>query len=270
VIIETHLDQLRKMSVLIATPMYGGMCTGDFANSLSSLLELAGKYGLSIQFRHMVNESLIQRARNRLTYQFLSETECTHLMFIDADISFSPLDVISLMVQASGSSDKSVVCGVYPKKGIDWDQIRSAAEAGVAGESPEKLANLGASFAFDVALGAAKDFKINQPQEAKYAGTGFMMIQRRVFDLLKSTLKDQTYFDPIAGKDGDTVTAYFECEIDPDTRVYLSEDYTFCKRVHNAGEKIWICPWIKLAHVGTYIYQGSLSDFASAGLPVHK
>ena len=99
-----------------------------------------------------------------------------------------------------------------------------------------------------------------------------MMIQRRVFETLEPTLKDKTYFDPLAGKngDGETVTSYFDCEIDPETKTYLSEDYAFCKRVGDSGLRIWLCPWIKLGHVGTYTLRGGFADFAAAGMPVHK
>jgi len=40
----------------------------------------------------------------------------------------------------------------------------------------------------------------------------------------------------------------------------LSEDYWFCARVREIGLKIWICPWVKLKHVGMHIFTGSLVD----------
>lgn len=46
---------------------------------------------------------------------------------------------------------------------------------------------------------------------------------------------------------------------------YLSEDYKFCQDVSNFGMKIWLCPWIKLSHVGTYVFSGGLADMAVAG-----
>ena len=244
---------------MVAPPMYGGMCTGEFTNGLAGLFQLAGKYQLPIQFRYMVNESLIPRARNRLAHQFLTETDCSHLMFIDADIGFNPIDILTLSLHAA-DADRSVVCAAYPKKGIEWDQVKTAVENGAATDDPKKLASLGVAFPVDIGPGAVRDFAIDQPNEVKYAGTGFMMIQRKVFESLEPTLKDQTYFDPLAGQseDGETVTSYFDCEIDPDTKTYLSEDYAFCKKVGDIGLKIWLCPWIKLAHVGTYTFKVSL------------
>lgn len=43
---------------------------------------------------------------------------------------------------------------------------------------------------------------------------------------------------------------------------YLSEDYWFCKKVWELGLKVWFCPWMKMQHVGTYVFGGSLSDLA--------
>ena len=47
---------------------------------------------------------------------------------------------------------------------------------------------------------------------------------------------------------------------------YLSEDYWFCQKVQEAGLRTWICPWMKLQHVGTYIFGGSLPDLAQLGV----
>lgn len=46
---------------------------------------------------------------------------------------------------------------------------------------------------------------------------------------------------------------------------YLSEDYWFCQKLQEIGLKTWICPWMKLAHVGTMIFGGSLIDLAQLG-----
>lgn len=46
---------------------------------------------------------------------------------------------------------------------------------------------------------------------------------------------------------------------------YLSEDYMFCQWVRNAGMKVWLCPWMELKHVGSYVFGGSLPDLARVG-----
>ena len=51
----------------------------------------------------------------------------------------------------------------------------------------------------------------------------------------------------------------------PRSKRYLSEDYLFCQMANRIGLKIWFCPWMKLQHVGTYVFGGSLQDLASIG-----
>ena len=53
------------------------------------------------------------------------QSDCTHFMFIDADIEFDPMDVLSLMFLCDEESDKDIVCGVYPKKHVAWDKVQA-------------------------------------------------------------------------------------------------------------------------------------------------
>jgi len=46
---------------------------------------------------------------------------------------------------------------------------------------------------------------------------------------------------------------------------YLSEDYMFCQWARRAGIKVWLCPWMELQHMGSFVFGGSLKDLASIG-----
>ena len=59
---------------------------------------------------------------------------------------------------------------------------------------------------------------------------------------------------------------YLEAEKTASMR-YLSEDYMFCQYSQNIGLKVWFCPWMRLQHVGTYVFGGSLADLAAIGAP---
>lgn len=48
---------------------------------------------------------------------------------------------------------------------------------------------------------------------------------------------------------------------------YLSEDYMFCQWANRAGLGIWLCPWMHLQHMGSFVFGGSLQDLASIGAP---
>ena len=95
------------------------------------------------------------------------------------------------------------------------------------------------------------------------------MIKREAFAKYDKAFPHQSYKpDHVRTKNFDgtrEIMAYFDTVIDPDSRRYLSEDYMFCQWLRKAGGKIWLLPWIKLKHAGSYIFGGSLQALASIG-----
>ena len=266
--ISVSIEELRKRKIFVATPMYGGMCTGQYCKSSADLAILSSKYGMDVRFFYLYNESLITRARNYLVDEFL-RSDCTHLMFIDADIGFDPDDVIALSVIAETGSDKEVVCGPYPKKCISWEKIKKAVDRGFADKDPQQLEKYVGDYVFNPTDGQ-DSIALNEPVEVLEGGTGFMIIQRGVFEKYKKAYPHLSYKpDHIRTEHFDgsrEIHAYFDCVIDPKTKRYLSEDYMFCQYARDAGMKVWLCPWMKLEHQGTYVFGGSLIDLANLGV----
>lgn len=266
--LEIDLEQLRKRKLFIATPMYGGVCSHDFHVSCIQLAVLSNGYQLPLQFSSLVNESLVQRGRNQLVHRFL-KTDCTHFMFIDADIGFKAQDVLALLALADPKSDKDIICGPYPKKTIAWENIKQAVKQGKADENADNLASYVGDYVLS-ALNKNQKVQLDELSEVQESGTGFMLIQRHVFDKFKANYPEKIYkSDYKSVKDipyGEEMVAYFDCIIDPKTKRYLSEDYMFCQYARKMGCKLWICPWVELNHVGSYTYQGSLSSIGSIGV----
>lgn len=266
--VSIDVSELRKRKLAIATPMYGGMCSGQYTKSTADLAKMGAEYKLDIQFYYLFNESLVQRARNYLVDEFL-RTDCTHLLFIDADIGFDPSDVIALLAIAEPGSDKDIVCGPYPKKCISWEKVKRAVDKGFGDRDPENLANYIGDYVFNPTADVT-EISVSEPVEVLESGTGFMMIQRNVFARFAVAYPHLSYKpDHVRTEHFDgsrEIMAYFDCPIDPKTKRYLSEDYMFCQYARNAGMKVWLCPWMKLAHMGTYIYSGSLADLAVLGV----
>jgi hypothetical protein len=52
---------------------------------------------------------------------------------------------------------------------------------------------------------------------------------------------------------------------EPETKRHLSEDYYFCQHLRKAGGRVWLCPWMRTEHVGTFTFSGTLMDLASIG-----
>lgn len=262
---EISTDELRKYSIFIGTPMYGGNCAGLYTKACTDLATACAKYGIKLHFFYLFNESLVQRARNYVVDEFL-RSEHTHLMFIDSDIGFKANDVLALLgIQISHPDEYDILTGPYPKKTIAWEKIKSAVEQGKA-ENPFHLDYYTADFVFN-AKNKDKSYSINEPIEVKEAGTGFMLIPRETLEKYAKAYPELKYKpDHIRTEKFDgtnEITAFFDCEIDQESKRYLSEDYFFCKKASEISIKIHICPWIELQHVGSYIFKGSMTALAS-------
>ena len=121
--IKIDWENLKHRKLFIGTPMYGGVCNGQFAKSIADLSGLCVQYGIELKLYFLFNESLITRARNYVADEFMRSDAC-HLMFIDADIGFNPNDVLILMaLQANDPQTYNIVGAPYPKKNISWEKV---------------------------------------------------------------------------------------------------------------------------------------------------
>lgn len=267
--IKIEMDVLRKRKLFLAAPMYGGMCAGMFAKSTADLTAMFAANGLELRSYFLFNESLITRARNYCVDEFM-RSDCTHMMFIDSDIGFDPRDIVAMMALMSDDSEYDVLAGPYPKKTISWEKIKLAVDKGIADDDANVLEKYVGDYVFNPKAGNGT-IRIDEPVEVSEVGTGFMMTRRFAFEKFVAAYPQYSYKpDHVRTEHFDgsrEIMQYFQAEIDPVSKRYLSEDYWFCQKLSQAGGKIWYCPWMKLQHVGTYIFGGSLADLASIGAP---
>ncbi len=267
--IKIPIEKLRERKLFVAAPMYGGQCAGMFAKSCADLSALCTQYGIPLQYYYLFNESLITRARNYCCDEFM-RSESQHLMFIDSDIGFNPQDVIALMALQANEEDKyDIIGGPYPKKCISWEKIKMAVDKGIADENPNVLENFVGDYVFNP-KGGQQSIPLNEPVEVLEIGTGFMMVSKKAMQTFYDKYKDQYSYKPDHVRtehcDGTReILQFFQAEIDPKSKRYLSEDYWFCQKAQDIGLRTWFCPWMKMQHVGTYIFGGSLADLAQIG-----
>ena len=289
--IQVKIDELRKNKLFVATPMYGGMNHGLYMKSSLDLQAVMSRYGVDTKFSFLFNESLITRARNYLVDEFL-RSECSHLLFIDSDIHYDPRDVIALM-----ALDKDVIGAPYPKKSINWGNIAAAARKHPNMEARE-LETLVGEYVFNVVKGTSQ-FQVTEPLEVMEIGTGFMMVKREVFTKFAEAYPHLRYKPDHVGQanfDGSRyIHAYFDTVIDKGynfedihrlmeraskgedvseeakkmleleneaSHRYLSEDYMFCQWWRAIGGQVYLCPWMKTQHIGTYAFTGNMPAVA--------
>lgn len=233
------------MHLAVGTPMYAGQCTSAFNRAVTALALAMRDAGSRLTPIYLGNESLIERARNTIVWHFL-ETDASHLLFCDADIGFRVHDVARML-----AAEKDILVGPCPMKGIDWERVAAAVKAGVAPKDLPKYTGM-----FNVThLPGQRMTSPDQPFRIKRGGTGFMLIARRVFDILSPTTED--YVTDLPGDampPGSRVKHFFPVHVADDH--LLSEDYALCAHWVKAGGEVWAAPWVELTHVGTYAFQG--------------
>jgi hypothetical protein len=263
--IQVKVEDLKKNKLFVATPMYGGMAHGLYVKSCLDLQNVMSKYGVETKFSFLFNESLITRARNYLVDEFL-RSGFTHLLFIDSDIHYQPQDIVALM-----ALDKDVIGGPYPKKSINWGNVAQAARNNPNLE-PKELEGLVGEYVFNVVKGT-QQFQVTEPLEVLEIGTGHMMVKRQVFEKMQESFPNIKYKPDHVGQanfDGSRyIHAYFDTVIDTKdsitgggTERYLSEDYMFCQMWRKIGGQIFLCPWMKTQHIGTYAFTGDMPKVA--------
>jgi hypothetical protein len=249
-----------QIHLVVATPCFGGQVSSIYASSIFNLQRaVRSKSNLDLKIHMRDGDALITRARANLVTLFLDDPAATHLLFVDADIGFTPDQVFRLI-----ESGADVVAGVYPIKRVNWDKARKAVESNrrnVAGasldyvlelEDPDRVVTVGGF------------------TRVRYAGTGFLMIRRNVLERMCAhpeyaplKLYREHSHDSLTGSPNRF--ALFECMIDPRTGTYLSEDFAFCKRWTDIGGEIWADLGSRLDHVGPSVFHGDIaSQFAAA------
>jgi hypothetical protein len=206
-----------KLSILFATPCYGGMVTAQHFCSCLNLKEELTKNGISHDWLIGTNESLVTRARNEMTASFLT-TEHTHMFWLDADIEFTAKDVAMVW-----NLEADIGVGVYAMKKQDKQWFAAWKDGQLV-----------------------KDLdQFNGPIEVDYAGTGFMCIKREVIEKLQ-------YNAPSYEGPNGRVPALYMTPIHNDG--FESEDYHWCRLAREAGYKIIMDPSVRLGHIGQFRY----------------
>jgi hypothetical protein len=242
-----------RTHLVIGTPCYGGQVTSVYATSLMRFqLACTQRGNIDLSVNLLSGDALITRARQNILAHFLENSLATHLLFVDADIAFDPAQVFRLL-----DFGGEVVAGVYPTKKLDWNKIGALAKAGV-----NRLESSSLSYVLEFE-DPAKIAQRNGFARVRYAGTGFMMVKREALVKMIEGYPDLRYErehqaeDPL--RNSRWRSALFNCFIDKETGIYLSEDYSFCRRWTDLGGEIWVDLESRLDHIGTMTFHGNVN-----------
>lgn len=262
----------RNPKLYILTPCYGAMCCVDYMSSLIKTLELFRSIQFPVQVEFCKNDSLVSRARNNLIARAMNDPACTHIMFIDSDISWTPFDILKLML-----ADKNVCGGIYPLKHYHWEHLLkhpsvtddsnssvvkslvdrkngSQLQSFISDEKMLQYNLLRYNFnSMDNQISITNNFA-----EVRHIATGFVMMKRSVFENLFKAFPSSKYKDDVMfARPGEEEFSYAIFDTGCENGHYFSEDWMFCSRWNKLGGKIFVDVSINLNHIGMETYSGS-------------
>ena len=262
--IQTYA-KTNPFSLVILTPCYGGQCYVNYVSSLLNTMTLFTKLGLKLRVEFCKNDSLVSRARNNLIAKAMHDKDTTHMLFIDADITWNPVDIIKLVL-----ADKNIVGGVYPIKNYEWNKLIDPGN-NVVEKWIEKKNNSELSAAVsdkDIIQHRLMRYNLNylgntieianNLTKVRHLATGFMMIRRDTIEKMSRAFPSTKYTDDVGflqGDENEHAFALFDCGVEDGH--YCSEDWLFCSRWSKMGGETWIDVTINLNHCGVEDYKGS-------------
>jgi hypothetical protein len=210
-----------EQHVFIAIPTYGDIKAGC-VDALNKVQHDLLAHRVSVDVAILAGNCHVDDARNDLCRMFL-ESECTHLMFIDADLQFSANSVRTLL-----GHDVDIVGGVYQFKNDD----------------------LGFPLNLD-------KFEYDDKGLVPVKGLpgGFMCIKRKVIERLYKKAADKGAW-PNKGNYGTIpVTEIFHRTVEMG-KSRRSGDYEFCRKVTKAGFGLFMDATLNFGHIGDKIWTG--------------
>ena len=279
--------QNHSPKLYILTPCFGGVCYVNYIQSMIATLELFHQFGFPIQFEFCKSDSLITRARNNLLAKAMADKEMTHVLFIDNDLMWNPMNILKMVL-----ANKGILGGIYPLKKYHWSRLIGCGNAYSEGRlceawSPEEYDEdlsqnkveewlhkrnesvLKTYVPDDVMIQSRLlTFNVNHLgnhleiddnlAKVRHIPTGFMLLQRSTIEKMHESFSETKYTDDVGfltQEENKFAYALFECGVREGH--YFSEDWMFCERWIQLEGDIWADVSISLTHTGIEDYRGS-------------
>ena len=258
-----------KVCLYILTPHYGGMCHVTYMRSLMKTQDRLRELGVELHIEFCNNDSLVSRARNNLVARAMSNTNMTHMLFIDNDITWDPDSILKLLL-----AEKPVVGGIYPLKHYNWEKlVNTNPETPNVNVVQNWIDRKNQSMfkdaipdvdlihhrllSYNLNLATNTMHIENNLTKVRHIATGFMMIKRKVIEKLQQAFPSTKYVDDVGFLQPDEnkhAYALFDCGVEEGH--YFSEDWLFCHRWTKMGGEIHVEVTINLNHTGPVDYRG--------------
>jgi len=186
----------------------------------------------------MGGASTIERQRSMIASQFMKKDEGDVLLMVDHDMQWQQGDLQYIARKAL--EYKAIVGGLYPMRVFAKGMSSRLAEKG--------------------------EFKIGTDAlvKAKYLAGGFLAIPKNVLEAISKTL-------PLVKGDGEDYFPFFQQMVvtnefnGEEITEFITEDWSFCHRAGECGQKVLAALKPRITHEGTYNYR--MVDARSQPLP---
>jgi hypothetical protein len=241
----------QPISIFVATPVHSDVSIHYFKACLEFQKECFVRK-LPVMFQVM-KSSLVTQGRQLCVSGFM-ESSCTHMLFIDSDISFN-----YKMIERMVNYNKEICLVPYPIKGLDFDKIKSRIKEGSTLD-PRVLGNQ-----YTMSVPDPSNVKVeNGFIEVERGPAGCMLIKREVIEALikeypEFTINQHTLIDGKLVKRKHMYN-FFDTYWNKDDKTYTGEDFYFCKLCKHAGIKMYALVDEYISHHGEFSYTGRLID----------
>lgn len=223
-----------KPSIYVTMPCYD-VVQRDCVVSLVKMFNEFKNSRVRTKF-NIVKSSLVNHARNLATCGFL-QSDCSHMLFIDADVEFEPEAIFRMLV-----AQKDIICTPYRVKLEDPELIRYAVDFENAQQIPILPGDI---------------------VEVDQGPAGLMLISRKVFDkLMKDYPEMKIKFHGAQTKELNNKYMYnfWDTTFNSSTGLWKGEDLSFCDLAKKAGFKLYANLASETIHHGTWGWKGKFGD----------
>ena len=241
----------QPISIFVATPVHSDVSIHYFKACLEFQKECFVRK-IAVMFQVM-KSSLVTQGRQLCVSGFM-ESSCTHMLFIDSDISFN-----YKMIERMVNYDKEICLVPYPIKGLDFDKIKSRIKEGSTLD-PRVLGNQ-----YTMSVPDPTNVKVeNGFIEVERGPAGCMLIKKSVIEKLikeypEFTINQHTLIDGKLVKRKHMYN-FFDTYWNKDDKTYTGEDFYFCKLCKHADIKMYALVDEYISHHGEFSYTGRLID----------
>lgn len=242
------IDLQPKAGILVATCFGGPMGHVGYFDSLMKSIEHLRRLGIPTGTTSIKGSPLLAFARNVLVNN-LMYTPYKKILFVDSDQMFQPNDILALY-----GSSRPIIAGVTPHKKLPinlnfypLDEDRKYFKS-VCSKSLKETLNM------------MRDKGIQNGEiEVSRAGTGFLMIDRTVFETMESHVDSYLAYE----ERKDVHSEFFKMGKSEDTGMYAGEDWHFCELAKKLNYPIYINAGVQVLHEGSFVYSCNIESGAN-------